>query len=126
MEELLFFVGRIISKNLELVLNTLKTFEAFSTVSMKISLVRKGVEGWGLHVHKVETKIYENLTSKVNSKTVPISSFLDPSLMFPFHLLPSLVHLTGFYFCFFPGFLAIFILLSICHRTTTTTRNFFP
>ena len=34
-----------------------------------------------------------------------------PSLAFPFHLLPSPVHPTGSSFCFFPGFLAIFILL---------------
>ena len=33
-------------------------------------------------------------------------------LLFPFHLLPSPVHRTGFCFCFFSGFLAIFILLS--------------
>ena len=41
-----------------------------------------------------------------------ILPFLDPSLIFPFHILPSPVHPTGFSFCFFPGFLAIFILLS--------------
>ena len=36
-----------------------------------------------------------------------------PSLIFPFNLLPSPVHATGFSFCFFPGFLVIFILLSL-------------
>ena len=33
-------------------------------------------------------------------------------LLFPFHLLPSPVHPTGFSFCFFLCFLAIFTLLS--------------
>ena len=33
-------------------------------------------------------------------------------LLFPFHLLPSPVHPTGFSSCSFPGFLAIFTLLS--------------
>ena len=32
-------------------------------------------------------------------------------LLLPFHLLPSPVHPTGFSFCMFPGFLAIFTLL---------------
>ena len=45
-----------------------------------------------------------HLTSKHNSKTVPVW----PSLIFPSHLLPYPVSS----FCFFPGFLAIFILLS--------------
>ena len=36
----------------------------------------------------------------------------NPSLIFPFHLLPTPVHPTRFSFCFFPGFLAIFILSS--------------
>ena len=54
-----------------------------------------------------------HLTSKLNFMTVPDL----PSLIFPFHLLPSPVHPTGFFFCIFPGFLAIFILS--CHRTTT-------
>ena len=29
-----------------------------------------------------------HLTSKLNSKTVPVLPFLDPSHIFPFHLLP--------------------------------------
>ena len=40
------------------------------------------------------------LTSQL--KTVPVL----PSLIFPFHLLPSPVHLTGFSFCFFAVFFA--------------------
>ena len=36
----------------------------------------------------------------------------DPSLIFPFHPLPSPWHPTGFSFCFFPGVLFICILLS--------------
>ena len=35
----------------------------------------------------------------------------DPFLIFPSHLSPSPVHATRFSFCFFPGILAIFILL---------------
>ena len=53
-----------------------------------------------------------NLTFKVNSKMVPVLPSLVPSVIFPFHLLLSPVHPTGFSFCFFPGFLAIFSLLS--------------
>ena len=43
--------------------------------------------------------------------TVSVLPSLDPSTIFPLHLLPSPVHLTGFYFCF-PLFLVIFILPS--------------
>ena len=41
----------------------------------------------------------------------------------PFHLLPSPVHNTGFSFCFFPGSLAIFILLS--NNIQFLLENFF-
>ena len=51
-------------------------------------------------------------TNSLNSKTVPVLPSVNPSLIFPFHLLPSLVHPIGFSFYSFPGFLAIFILLS--------------
>ena len=44
----------------------------------------------------------------IYSKTVPVL----PSFIFPFHLLPSPVNPTAFSFCFFPGFLAIFIFLT--------------
>ena len=40
-------------------------------------------------------------TSKLNSKNIPAL----PSLIFPFHLLPSPVNPTRFSFGFFPGFL---------------------
>ena len=50
--------------------------------------------------------------SKLNSETVPVSPSFDSSLIFPFHILPSTVHHTGFFICFFPGFLAIFIMSS--------------
>merc|ERR1719452_38743 len=53
-----------------------------------------------------------HLTSKLNSMRVLVLPSLDPSLIFHFHLLPSLVHLTGFSFRFFSCFLAIFILSS--------------
>ena len=46
------------------------------------------------------------LKSQLNSMTVPDL----PSLIFNSHLLPSHLYTTGFSFCFFPGFLAIFIL----------------
>ena len=46
------------------------------------------------------------ITFELNAKTVPVLPSLDPSLMFPFHLLPSPVHPTGFSFCFFPGMIA--------------------
>merc|ERR1719154_450452 len=54
-----------------------------------------------------------HLISKLNSNTVSVLPSLDPSLIFPFLLLTSpAAHPTGFSFCFFPGFLAIFTLLS--------------
>ena len=52
-----------------------------------------------------------HLTSKLNSKMVSVLPSLDPSLIFIFNVLPSPVHPTGFFFCFFPGLLSIFILL---------------
>ena len=59
-------------------------------------------------------------TSKLNSKTVLVLPSLYPSPIFPFHLSPSPVHPTEFSFCFFPAFLAIFILSSnnnnVCSR----------
>ena len=36
-------------------------------------------------------------------KMVPVLPSLDPSLIFPFHILPSPVHPTGFSFYFFHG-----------------------
>ena len=60
-----------------------------------------------LHLY-VKSNDKGHLTSKFNSKTVPVL----PSLILPFHLSPSAMHPTGFPFCFFPDFLAIFILLS--------------
>ena len=48
------------------------------------------------------------LTFKLNSMTVAVF----PSLIFPFHFPPSPVYPTVFSICFFPGFIAIFILLS--------------
>ena len=47
---------------------------------------------------------------QTNSKTVLVLPFFYPSLIFPFHLLPSPVHPIGISFYIFPGFLAIFIL----------------
>ena len=44
-----------------------------------------------------------HLTSKLNSKTVPVLPSLKYSRIFPFHLLPSPVHPTRFSSCFFPG-----------------------
>ena len=52
-----------------------------------------------------------HLTSELNFKTLPVL----PSLIFPFHLLPSLVHPTGFPFYIFRASLPF---LSCCHRTT--------
>ena len=79
---------------------------------------------------------YHACESVLNFKTVPVLPSLNPSLapfcvimrtctgaanqtnkpfsfIFPFQLLPSPVHPIGFSFYFFPGFLAIFILLSL-------------
>ena len=49
---------------------------------------------------------------KLNSAMVSVLL----SLNFPLHLLSFPVHLTGFHFCFFHGFLAIFILLPSSHN----------
>ena len=43
------------------------------------------------------------------------SIVLFSSPIFPFLSLPSPAHPAGFFFCFYTGFLAIFI---VCHRTT--------
>ena len=52
-----------------------------------------------------------HLTSKLKYRRFP-SYLLWTLLLFPFHFLPSPVHPTRFSFCIFPGFLAIFTLLS--------------
>ena len=59
------------------------------------------------------------INSKLNSNMVPVLSSLDPSLIFPFHLLPSPVYPTGYSFCFFPGLLPIYILLSSNNNNKT-------
>ena len=66
----------------------------------------------------VKHSLYFILPSKLKSKTVPVLPSLDPSRIFHFRLLPSPVHLTGFFFCFFPGFLTIFVLLSLNNNIT--------
>ena len=58
------------------------------------------------------------INSKLKSKTIPVLPTPDPILIFPFHLLPSPVHSTGFSFCFFPGNALPFS--SCCRRTPTT------
>ena len=52
-----------------------------------------------------------HLTSKLKYRRSP-SYLLCTLLLFPFNFLPSPVYPTGFYFCFFPGFLTIFALMS--------------
>ena len=59
-----------------------------------------------------ESQLHEgHLTSKLKYKRFP-SYLLCTFLLFSFHLLPSPMHPIRFSFCFFPGFLAIFMLLS--------------
>ena len=53
-----------------------------------------------------------HLTSKLKYRRFSFY-LLCTLLLFAFHLLPSPVHPTGFSFYFFPGFLAIFTLLSL-------------
>ena len=57
------------------------------------------------HQHK------DHLTSKLKCRRF-LSYLLCTLLLFPFHLLPSPVHPTGFTFRVFPGFLVIFTLSS--------------
>ena len=52
-----------------------------------------------------------HLTSKVKYRRF-LSYLLCPLLLLPFHLLPSLVHPTGFSFCFIPVALVIFSFFS--------------
>ena len=54
----------------------------------------------GMSSDPCESQPYKgHLTSKLNSKTVPVLHSIEISLIFPFHLSPSPVHLTGF--CFY-------------------------
>ena len=59
-----------------------------------------------------------HLTSTLNTKTVPVL----PSVIFPFHLLPSPMHPARFSFCLFPSFLSIFILLSSNNNNNNVCR----
>ena len=43
-----------------------------------------------------------HLISKLNSKTVPVLPSLDSSLIFPFHVSPSPVHIYRIYLLFLP------------------------
>ena len=63
------------------------------------------------------------LTSKLNSKTVPVLPSLNPFLIF--HLLLYPEHLTVFSFHIFPGVLAIFISSSSNKNIYMHTENFF-
>ena len=72
----------------------------------RIIVVQSREKPWTSLSHK------SPFTSKLNSKTVLVLPSLDRFIILPFHLSPSPVHPTRFSFCFFPGFLAIFILLS--------------
>ena len=63
-----------------------------------------------------------HLTSKPNYRQFP-SYLLCTPLLIPFHLLPSPVYPTGFSFCFFPGFVAIFTLLSSINNNNFTVNR---
>ena len=65
---------------------------------------------------------WEVYASILNFKTIPIVPSLNPSLIFPFHLLSSPVHPIVFSFYFFPGLLAIFILLSSNNKLLFLSR----
>ena len=52
-----------------------------------------------------------------DGKTIPVFPSHDPSLIFPFHLLPFPAHHALFSFRFIPGLLTT---LSCCHQTTAT------
>ena len=52
-----------------------------------------------------------------------VSYLLFTLFLFSIHLLPSPVHPIGFSFCFFPGFLAIFTLLSSNNNNNTFRRT---
>ena len=59
-----------------------------------------------------DIRVLQKIQDKLNSKTIPVLPSLDPSLIFPFHILRYPIYPTGFSSCFFSSFLAIFILLS--------------
>ena len=60
---------------------------------------------------------------KLKSKSVLVLPSLNPSLLFTFHLFPSPLYPAGFSFCFFPGFLDTFILLSSNNDNNNRQRN---
>ena len=64
-------------------------------------------------IYKFSSLTKGYLISKINYNTVPVLPNLNPFLIFPFNLLPSPLHPTGFFFYFFPGFPAIYIFLSL-------------
>ena len=70
-----------------------------------------------------ESQPHKDLTSKLNYEKVPVLPSHDPSSIFPFHLICYPVHLTIFSFCFFPDFLAIFILLSLNRWIQEVAKN---
>ena len=55
------------------------------------------MKGCGIFVYKSRS-MKSRVASKSRHTVLPS---LDTSLIFPFHLLPSLMHPTEFYFCFF-------------------------
>ena len=59
---------------------------------------------------KLKTYVYQ-FTANTTPRRFQSLPSPDPSLIFPFHPLPSSMHPSGFSFCFFPDFLAIFTLL---------------
>ena len=83
-----------------------------------------------LHIKLLEQRFYilsqphkGHLTSKPHLyRRFPFYLFCT-LLLFPFHLLPSPVHPTRFSFCFFPGFLAIFTLLSSNNNNKRLCRS---
>ena len=83
--------------------------------------------------HGAEREIFFVEIVRANFKYRRIPSYLLCTLLlFLFNLLPSPVHPTGFFFCFFPGFLVIYTLLSSKNnstRVTSTSRrspSYFP
>ena len=93
-----------------------QTLEAFGVSQLESHSCRSYILFWRRSLLNATPRQWSDWVHKpLNSTsymTVPVSLSLHPSLIFPFHLLLSLVHLTRFCWHSFSGFLASLILLA--------------
>ena len=111
-------------------LNKILNFIPFSThsfviLSFKFFLVKMLEITFSFIFHTFQEIIriyffhFELLSKSITLKRIFFTKLINSFIFYktlPFHLLPSPVNPTGFSFCLFPGFLSIFILLSLNNR----------